>query len=77
LCKDPGGLEDGISEGCCAIQSELGGLGRKRRLEPWCREVEKGDYEYEEEERAVDARPVEEVGCAYEEDEVYWRGIGS
>jgi hypothetical protein len=76
LYVNPSGLKDGIPERCGAVQSELGSLGGKRRFKPWCGKVEKGDYKYEEEERAVDAWPVEEVGCAYEKDEVYGRGIG-
>ena len=75
--KDAGGLEDGVPEGCCAIQSQLGGLRGKRRFEPWRGEIEEGDDEYEEEERAVDAWPIKEVGRAYEEDKVYGGGIGS
>jgi hypothetical protein len=38
-------------------------------------EVEEGDDQDGKEERAVDARPVEEVGCRDEENEVDWGGV--
>jgi hypothetical protein len=54
----------------CVVERQLRGVGRERRVEPRRVEVEERDDEDEEEERAVYARPVEEVCRGDEEDEI-------
>lgn len=53
------------------------GRGRVRRLKPAVAEVEQADDEDGEEQGAVDAWPVQEVGCGDEEDEVDGGGVGA
>ena len=46
-------------------------------LEPRRMEVEKGDNQDSEKERAVDTRAIQDIGSGYEEDEIYRRSVCS